>query len=115
MPRGDKRADYGTGAPLPPELDPRRGRPTKAQQQVRVSDLQARNPDAPTRGRHRPGGGGAEPPRSDRRSGRRASDPPNGPIQKQDSTLRRGSLIGGRIIIAMLSVAALIGSGIAWA
>src|SRR5882757_937490 len=115
MPRGDKRADYGAGAPLPPELDPRRGRPGKAQQQVRVSDLQARNSAAPTRGRHRTGGGGAEPPRSNRRSGRGSSDAPNGPGPKQGSTLRRGSLIGGRIIIAMLSVAALIGSGIAWA
>ena len=30
-------------------------------------------------------------------------------------TLRRGTLIGGRVVIALLSVAALIGSGIAWA
>jgi len=100
-------------------LDPRRGRPAKAQQQLRVSDLQARNPDAPTRGRHRTSGGGAEPPRSGRRSSRPAPDQPIQPgrtsPKQGSSNFRRGSLIGGRIVIAMLSVAALIGSGIAWA
>src|SRR6266508_4279185 len=107
MPRGDKRADYGAGAPLPPELDPRRGRPSKAQQQLRVSDLQARNPAAPTRGRHRPGGGGAEPDHSSR-AGRHA--PADAVDKPRTGNLRRGSLMGGRIVIAMLSIAALLGS-----
>jgi LCP family protein required for cell wall assembly len=116
MPRGDRRADHGAGTPLPPELDPRRGRPG-APQQVRVSDLQARNPDAPTHGRHRSGGGSArsdrgEPPNRNDRPGRAAA---GGGPRKPVSNLRRGSIIGGRIIIAMLSVAALVGSGIAWA
>ena len=107
MPRGDRRADFGAGTPLPPDLDPRRGRPGPPQQ-VRVSDLQARNPDAPTHGRHRSGSGSG---RSERR-GRTAS---GGGPRKPVSNLRRGSILGGRIIIAMLSVAALVGSGIAWA
>ena len=139
MPPGDKRADYGAGTPLPPELDPRRGRPAKQPrpqpqqpqfqpqplpqrpqlqpQQLRVSDLQARNPSAPTRGRHRTGS--SAPTRSERRAGQRASDLPLQPgapsVRNPTSNLRRGSLIGGRVLIAMLSVAALIGSGIAWA
>jgi hypothetical protein len=107
MPWGDRRADFGAGTPLPPDLDPRRGRPGPPQQ-VRVSDLQARNPDAPTHGRHRVGSGSG---RSERR-GRPAS---GGGPRKPVSNLRRGSILGGRIIIAMLSVAALVGSGIAWA
>jgi LCP family protein required for cell wall assembly len=138
-------------------LDPRRGKPGKSQQ-LRVSDLQGRNPNAPTRGRHRHGDEKAGPSRSEPRAnqpepqreyrypdprgnsryqdprGADLFDPPtvvssraalgaaegartsSRPVAgKPISNLRRGSLIGGRIVIAMLSIAALIGSGIAWA
>lgn len=108
MPRGDRRADFGAGTPLPPELDPRRGRPATPQP-LRVSDLQARNPNAPTHGRHRAGGG------SGRRDQGGAPAASGGGPRKPTSNLRRGSILGGRIVIAMLSVAALVGSGIAWA
>lgn len=103
MPSADKRADYGPHAPLPPELDPRRGRTPKVPQQIRVGDLQARNPNAPTRGRHRVG-----PPEREN-----ASSPPGRAVPP--SSIRRATLLSGRVLLVLISVAALIGSGIAWA
>jgi LCP family protein required for cell wall assembly len=115
MPWGDKRADHGADTPLPPELDPRRGRPAKAPQQLRVSDLQARNSPGATHGRHRSGGSG--PPSSPGRRRQQPGQPVDvrAPARRQISSLRRRSLMGGRVVIALLSVAALIASGIAWA
>ena len=104
MPPADKRADYGPHAPLPPELDPRRGRSPKVPQQIRVGDLQARNPNAPTRGRHR-----ASP------SERETPPPPPLGRSAPPSSLRRATLLSGRVLLALVSVGLLIGSGIAWA
>ena len=104
MPSADKRADYGPHAPLPPELDPRRGRPPKVPQQIRVGDLQARDPNAPTRGRHR-----ASP------SERETPPPPPLGGTAPPSSLRRATLLSGRVLLALISVGLLIGSGIAWA
>ena len=104
MPPADKRADYGPHAPLPPELNPRRGRPPKVPQQIRVGDLQARNPNAPTRGRHR-----ASP------SERETPPPPSLGGTAPPSSLRRATLLSGRVLLALISVGLLIGSGIAWA
>jgi LCP family protein required for cell wall assembly len=102
MPPADKRADYGPHAALPPELDPRRGRPPKMPQQVRVGDLQMRNPATATRGRHRAG-------QSERET------PPPFARDAPPSSIRRATLLSGRVLVALISVAALIGSGIAWA
>ena len=102
MPTGDKRADYGPHVPLPPELDPRRGRSPKLPQPLRVGDLQAHDPNAPTRGRHRAG------------SSQREAPPPRGRIESAGS-IRRATLLSGRVLVALISVTALIGSGIAWA
>ena len=104
MPPADKRADYGPHAPLPPELDPRHGRSPKVPQQIRVGDLQARNPNAPTRGRHR-----ASP------SERETPPPPPLGRSAPPSSLRRATLLSGRVLLALVSVGLLIGSGIAWA
>ncbi|HKF31901.1 MAG TPA: LCP family protein [Jatrophihabitantaceae bacterium] len=104
MPPADKRADYGPHAPLPPELNPRRGRSPKVPQQIRVGDLQARNPNAPTRGRHR-----ASP------SERETPPPPPLGGSAPPSSLRRATLLSGRVLLALISVGLLIGSGIAWA
>ena len=104
MPPADKRADYGPHAPLPPELDPRRGPSPKVPQQIRVGDLQARNPNAPTRGRHR-----ASP------SERETPPPPPLGRSAPPSSLRRATLLSGRVLLALVSVGLLIGSGIAWA
>jgi LCP family protein required for cell wall assembly len=117
MPWGEKRADYGADTPLPPELDPRQGRPVKPSQPLRVSDLQARNPNASTHGRHRAGAGtsGAARPPGRRRQPADRPLPGPAPAGRQMGSLLRGSLMGGRVFIALLSVAALIASGIAWA
>jgi LCP family protein required for cell wall assembly len=144
MPQGDKRADYGYGAPLPPELDPRRGRRSAGRTgKLSVSELQTRNSDVSGRGRHRANRSPPPPPpatwvqpspprRSDRHAARRhgsegneptwggtgTSWPPAGPCRAQlagGGTFRRGALLGSRIVIALLSIAALIGSGVAWA
>ena len=115
MPWGDKRADYGADTPLPPELDPRRGRPAKAPQPLRVSDLQARNPNASTHGRHRAGASDAPRSQGHRRQQPAAPVQVRAPARRQIGSLRRGSLMGGRVVIALLSVAALLVSGLAWA
>jgi LCP family protein required for cell wall assembly len=73
-------------------------------QQVRVGDLQLRNPAAPTRGRHRAGQPERETP-----------PPVDGAAAPSSSSLRRATLLSGRVLLVMISVAALIGSGIAWA
>lgn len=132
MPDGNKRADYGPNAPLPPELNPRRGRTSGRRTQFTVSDLQARNPDvAASRGRHRTrrpeqqplpvddgfgpttfsGNGYPADQRHPRRAQRAERSRPGG----STGALRRGALIGGRIVLVLLSIGALIGSGIAWA
>ncbi len=122
MRQGDNSADYGYGAPLPPELDPRRGRRGASRQgKLSVSDLQARNSDIAARGRHRAHGTPhADPIAPPARRGDRYGSGP-GRYRSSGSggwgggTFRRGALIGGRIAIALISVGALIGSGIAWA
>jgi LCP family protein required for cell wall assembly len=78
-------------------------------QQVRVSDLQVRNPTAPTRGRHRAGSSERESPPSPLR---RAAPPSR---TAQSSSIRRATVLSGRVLLVLISVAALIGSGIAWA
>ena len=121
MRQGDNRADGNGGAPLPPELDPRRGRRGASRQgKLSVSDLQARNSDIAGRARHRahgtPPADPAAPP------GRRGDRYGGGPGYRSagsrgsgGGTFRRGALLGGRIAIALISVGVLIGSGIAWA
>jgi LCP family protein required for cell wall assembly len=73
-------------------------------QQFRVSDLQARDPNAPTRGRHRAGSSERETP-----------PPPRIGGTASPSSLRRATLLSGRVLLALISVGLLIGSGIAWA
>jgi LCP family protein required for cell wall assembly len=109
---GDKRADYGPHAPLPPELDPRRGRSPNVPQQIRVGDLQARNPTAPTRGRHR---AGSSPDRDTGTVKSRDTPPPPLGRAQPPSNIRRATLLSGRVLLALISIAFLIGSGIAWA
>jgi LCP family protein required for cell wall assembly len=110
VPSGDKRADYGADAPLPRDLDPRRGRSPRPQ--LRARDLPA-EPDPPTRGRHRAGDTKPDAGRGDRSASLPA--PRVGTDARQRGNLRRGSLLGVRVVVALLSVTALIGSGIAWA
>lgn len=138
VPDGDERGDFGYGAPLPPEIDPRRGRRSGGKARLTVSDLQSRNSDISSRGRHRAGSGAVSPPRhgDDTRvsptAGHGGPGSPGGPPgpprpprahanggiggwRGNTGALRRGSLLGARVVIALVSVAALIGSGIAWA
>ncbi len=144
MPDGDERGDFGYGPLLPPEVDPPRGRRSGGKDRLTVGDLQSRNSDTSSRGRHRAGGGAATPRRhgdetrvspANRHGGGAGGPggpewPPPGPPRPpraahanggiggwggNGGAWRKGSLLGARVVIALVSVAALIGSGIAWA
>ncbi len=111
---------YPADGDLPPELDPRRGRPRPARDTQRQGSQGAPPPhaDAPLppeldpRGRRgRPAAASGQPPASRPPAGR----PPAGPAGRPKSDLLHGAALGLRIVLALCSLLVLIGSGWAWA